>query len=87
MLINFLNSFATLRQTLAELDYRRFYLHLEKGRWSCEIEPLGASEVVCHLPPVRRYLRLLPQQRMLLLSVLSMLNEAMDRFNDLKSAQ
>ncbi|MCS5959803.1 DUF3156 family protein [Klebsiella pneumoniae subsp. pneumoniae] len=33
------------------------------------IEPWAASEVVCKMPPLRRYLRLEAQQRMLLLSV------------------
>lgn len=75
-----LNHFPNLRQTLAELDYRQFELRMEGGAWRCVIEPWAASEVACRLPPLRRYLRLTPHQRMLLLSVLKMVAEAMARF-------
>ncbi|MCL7868636.1 DUF3156 family protein, partial [Klebsiella pneumoniae] len=46
----------------------------------CSIEPWAASEVVCKMPPLRRYLRLEAQQRMLLLSVLAMVNQAVSQW-------
>ena len=58
------------------LDYRRFSLTFDSSGWRCSIEPWAASEVVCKMPPLRRYLRLEAQQRMLLLSVLAMVNQA-----------
>lgn len=48
--------------------------------WRCGIEPWAASEVVCKMPPLRRYLRLEAQQRMLLLSVLAMINQAVSQW-------
>ncbi|ALR75879.1 DUF3156 family protein [[Enterobacter] lignolyticus] len=72
-----LNGFPNLQATLSELDYRRFSLMITDQKWCCTIEPWGASEVVCKLPPLRRYLRLEPQQRMLLLSVMNMVSQAM----------
>ncbi|PLM76002.1 DUF3156 domain-containing protein, partial [Klebsiella pneumoniae] len=48
----------------------------DSSGWRCSIEPWAASEVVCKMPPLRRYLRLEAQQRMLLLSVLAMVNQA-----------
>lgn len=74
------NRFPALRQTLSELDYRRFTFQIANGRWRCVIEPWAASEVFCRLPPLRRYLRLERHQRMLLLSVMQMINEALIRF-------
>lgn len=74
---SWLNGFPNLQTTLSELDYRRFSLAIADDKWCCTIEPWGASEVVCKLPPLRRYLRLEPQQRMLLLSVMSMVSQAM----------
>lgn len=75
-----LNRFSSLRQTLSELDYRRFELIVDAQGWRCAIEPWGASLVVCRLPPLRRYLRLEPHQRMLLLSTLSMIEAAIAQF-------
>ena len=72
----YLNGFPNLQQTLSELDYRRFSLTFDSSGWRCSIEPWAASEVVCKMPPLRRYLRLEAQQRMLLLSVLAMVNQA-----------
>ena len=71
-----LNGSASLRQTLSELDYSRFQLTFNEGTWHCTLQPWGASQVVCRLPPLQRYVSLVPRQRMLLLSVLSMINEA-----------
>ncbi|EEA0163133.1 DUF3156 family protein, partial [Salmonella enterica subsp. enterica serovar Typhi] len=39
-----------------------------------------ASEVVCKMPPLRRYLRLERHQRVLLLSVINMINQAMNQW-------
>lgn len=75
-LAGYLNGFPNLQQTLSELDYRRFSLTFDSSGWRCSIEPWAASEVVCKMPPLRRYLRLEAQQRMLLLSVLAMVNQA-----------
>ncbi|MBR7437257.1 DUF3156 family protein, partial [Klebsiella pneumoniae] len=55
--------------------------HLFDGKgWRCSIEPWAVSEVVCTMPPLRRYLRLEAQQRMLLLSVLAMINQAVSQW-------
>ncbi|MBF7855511.1 DUF3156 family protein, partial [Klebsiella pneumoniae] len=75
-LAGYLNGFPNLQQTLSELDYRRFSLTFDDSGWRCGIEPWAASEVVCKMPPLRRYLKLEAQQRMLLLSVLAMVNQA-----------
>lgn len=77
---HYLNQFPNLLKTLSELDYRRFTLSISESRWRCVIEPWAASEVICRLPPVRRYLRLEQQQRMLLLSVMKMTSQAMAMF-------
>ncbi|WP_241722082.1 DUF3156 family protein [Raoultella sp. HC6] len=79
-LADYLNRFPNLQQTLSELDYRRFSLTCSGQRWRCGIEPWAASEVVCKMPPLRRYLRLEKQQRMLLLSVMNMLDRAIGRW-------
>ncbi|MBK0097437.1 DUF3156 family protein [Erwinia sp. S63] len=73
-----LNRFANLRQTLSELHYRRIELSFDTKGWHCTIEPWAASEVICRMPPLRRYLRLEKQQRMLLLSSLNMINEVLN---------
>lgn len=87
-LAGYLNGFPNLQQTLSELDYRRFSLTFDSSGsltfdssgWRCSIEPWAASEVVCKMPPLRRYLRLEAQQRMLLLSVLAMVNQAVSQW-------
>ncbi|MEL0554516.1 uncharacterized protein DUF3156 [Raoultella sp. BIGb0399] len=79
-LARYLNGFPRLQQTLSELDYRRFTFTLDDQRWRCCIEPWAASEVVCKMPPLRRYLRLEKQQRMLLLSVMSMMHQAVNQW-------
>jgi hypothetical protein len=79
-LARYLNRFPRLQQTLSELDYRRFSLTLDNQRWRCCIEPWAASEVVCKMPPLRRYLRLEKHQRMLLLSVMNMLHQAIGQW-------
>lgn len=79
-LAHYLNRFPRLQQTLSELDYRRFSLTIDNQRWRCCIEPWAASEVVCKMPPLRRYLRLEKHQRMLLLSVMNMLHQAIGQW-------
>lgn len=79
-LINYLNRFPNLQQALSELDYRRFTLVLHHKEWYCSIELWAASEVVCKMPPLRRYLRLERHQRVLLLSVINMINQAMNQW-------
>ncbi|MCD3127177.1 DUF3156 family protein, partial [Salmonella enterica subsp. enterica serovar Enteritidis] len=79
-LINYLNCFPNLQQALSELDYRRFTLVLHHKEWYCGIELWAASEVVCKMPPLRRYLRLERHQRVLLLSVINMINQAMNQW-------
>ncbi|BBV77724.1 hypothetical protein STW0522RAO56_37780 [Raoultella planticola] len=79
-LARYLNLFPRLQQTLSELDYRRFSLTIDNQRWRCCIEPWAASEVVCKMPPLRRYLRLEKHQRMLLLSVMNMLHQAIGQW-------
>ena len=79
-LAGYLNGFPNLQQTLSELDYRRFSLTFDSSGWRCSIEPWAASEVVCKMPPLRRYLKLEAQQRMLLLSVLAMINQAISQW-------
>ncbi|MDI4702277.1 DUF3156 family protein, partial [Salmonella enterica subsp. enterica serovar Cerro] len=79
-LISYLNRFPNLQQALSELDYRRFTLVLHHKEWYCGIELWAASEVVCKMPPLRRYLRLERHQRVLLLSVINMINQAMNQW-------
>ena len=79
-LAGYLNGFPNLQHTLSELDYRRFSLTFDDRGWRCCIEPWAASEVVCKMPPLRRYLKLEAQQRMLLLSVLAMINQAVSQW-------
>lgn len=76
-----LNSYPNLCQTLGELEYRRIDLYVDQQGWRCMIEPWAASELVCRMPPVRRYLRLDAHQRMLLLSSMKMISEAFSRLN------
>ncbi len=69
-------------QTLAQLDFRRIQLTLVAGHWRLEIEHFAASEVVSRLPAGRRYLRLEPEQRRLLLSSLLMIGQLMERIDE-----
>ncbi len=71
--------FSAFTATLSELDYRRFSLTIDNQRWRCCIEPWAASEVVCKMPPPplsapRKH------QRMLLLSVMNMLHQAIGQW-------
>lgn len=78
MLAAWLNGFPRLCETLTGLDYRSITLTVDAQQWSCVIEPWAASEVICRMPPLRRYLRLEQSQRVLLLSSLKMINDAFD---------
>ncbi|PHM31059.1 DUF3156 family protein [Xenorhabdus innexi] len=76
-LIEQLEQYPVIRQTLAELDFRLCSLQIREGKWHCEIEHFAASEVVSRLPATRRYLRLTPEQRYRLLSMLHLVNQLM----------
>lgn len=57
-------------RALLPLDFRRCELHLAEGCWQLCIEHFGASELVTTLPPMRRYIRLVSEQRTAMLSSL-----------------
>ncbi|WP_293764717.1 DUF3156 family protein [uncultured Aquitalea sp.] len=57
-----------LQEALLPLDFRCCELRVEDGCWQLCIEHFAASEVVTSLPPMRRYLRLLDEQRLALLA-------------------
>ncbi|ELX8379130.1 DUF3156 family protein [Providencia vermicola] len=78
-LISLLQQYPIISQTLAELDFNDCHLHIRNGVWSCEIEPFTASELVCRIPATRRYLRLTPEQRHRLLSVLQLFHQFMEK--------
>ncbi|MHA6196152.1 DUF3156 family protein [Pseudomonas wadenswilerensis] len=61
---------ATLCQALMPLDFKRLRLERAEGQWTVVLEHMGGSEVVNRMPAFRRYIRLDPQQRELLLTVL-----------------
>ena len=46
-----------------ELDFKRYELLAEAGAYRVETELIGASEVITALPPMRRYIRLYPDQK------------------------
>nr|WP_294865227.1 DUF3156 family protein [uncultured Pseudogulbenkiania sp.] len=59
---------ASLRAAILPLDFRRCELIGSEQGWLVRIEHFGASEVVNRLPPMRRYIRLTPEQRQCLLA-------------------
>ncbi|KMN35580.1 hypothetical protein VI26_10815 [Chromobacterium sp. LK1] len=67
-LLQALRADADVCAALMPLDFRRCELRGGVDGWSLLIEPFGASEVVCLLPPLRRYIRLGPIQRLALLA-------------------
>ncbi|WP_061794835.1 DUF3156 family protein [Serratia ficaria] len=77
-----LRRYPQIGETLAQLDFRRVRLAVDAGRWTLDIEPFAASEVVSRLPAGRRYLRLDAEQRRLLLSSLLMLGQLMEKLNE-----
>ena len=52
------------------LDFKRLRLERGEGRWTVTLEHMGGSEVVNRMPAFRRYIRISPQQRDLLLTAL-----------------
>lgn len=68
--IEWLNEYPIIRQTLEELEFNHCEIEFSRGRWRCEIEPYTASEMVSRIPATRRYLRLIKKQRYYLLSAL-----------------
>lgn len=76
-----LQRYPQIGETLAQLDFRRVRLTVNDGRWQVEIEHFAASEVVSRLPAGRRYLRLDAEQRRLLLSSLLMIGQLMEKLN------
>lgn len=60
----------TLYQALMPLDFKRLRLERGEGRWAVTLEHMGGSEVVNRMPAFRRYIRISPQQRDLLLTAL-----------------
>ncbi|MCW7762196.1 DUF3156 family protein [Photorhabdus luminescens] len=78
-IIDLLNQYPLIGETLAELDFRDLILNIHQGQWQFEVEHFAASEVVSRLPASRRYLRLTSEQRYLLLSTLLMFKQLMEK--------
>ena len=78
-IIESLNEYPIIKQTLEELDFNRCYIEIKNGNWFCEIEPFTASEMVSRIPATRRYLRLTQQQRYCLLSALQLISQLMTK--------
>ncbi|HEI8866700.1 DUF3156 family protein [Serratia sp. AKBS12] len=77
-----LQRYPQIGEALAQLDFRHAALTLRDGHWQLELEHFAASEVVSRLPAGRRYLRLLPEQRRLLLSVCLMFSQLMEKLDE-----
>lgn len=77
-----LRGYPQIAETLEQLDFRRIQLTVVAGHWRLEIEHFAASEVVSRLPAGRRYLRLEPEQRRLLLSSLLMIGQLMEKLDE-----
>lgn len=58
------------QQAMLPLDFRRCVLRQGEHGWELQIEHFAASELVCRLPPLRRYIRLIPAQRHFLLAAM-----------------
>ncbi|WP_421415113.1 DUF3156 family protein [Serratia plymuthica] len=80
--IGALQRYPQIGQTLTQLDFRSIQLRVADGRWWLDIEHFAASEVVSRLPAGRRYLRLEPEQRRLLLSSLLMIGQLMEKLDE-----
>ncbi|MGO2333699.1 DUF3156 family protein [Providencia sp.] len=76
-IIDLLNEYPIIQQTLEELDFNYCHIELKDGFWRCVIEPFTASEMVSRIPATRRYLRLTQQQRHRLLSALQLVSQLM----------
>lgn len=81
-LIDALQRYPQIGQILEQLDFRSIQLRVADGRWRLDIEHFAASEVVSRLPAGRRYLRLEPEQRRLLLSSLLMIGQLMEKLHE-----
>ncbi|MGG4610247.1 DUF3156 family protein [Providencia sp. Me31A] len=77
--IDWINEYPIIKQTLAELDFNHCLIEFNNGQWHCEIEPFTASEMVSRIPATRRYLRLEAKQRHRLLSVLQLMSQLMEK--------
>ncbi|HHE6471023.1 TPA: DUF3156 family protein [Providencia rettgeri] len=77
--IEWLNEYPVIRQTLEELEFNRCEIVFSHGHWRCEIEPYTASEMVSRIPATRRYLRLIKKQRYYLLSALQLINQLVEK--------
>ncbi|EJD6376370.1 DUF3156 family protein [Providencia rettgeri] len=77
--IEWLNEYPIIRQTLEELEFNHCEIEFSRGRWRCEIEPYTASEMVSRIPATRRYLRLIKKQRYYLLSALQLINQLVEK--------
>ncbi|MEX9870306.1 DUF3156 family protein [Providencia huaxiensis] len=77
--IEWLNEYPIIRQTLEELEFNHCEIAFSHGRWCCVIEPYTASEMVSRIPATRRYLRLVQKQRYYLLSALQLINQLMEK--------
>lgn len=77
--IEWLNEYPIIRQTLEELEFNRCEIVFSHGHWRCEIEPYTASEMVSRIPATRRYLRLAQKQRYYLLSALQLIHQLVEK--------
>ncbi|WP_244974794.1 DUF3156 family protein [Providencia huaxiensis] len=77
--IEWLNEYPIIRQTLEELEFNHCEIEFSHGSWRCEIEPYTASEMVSRIPATRRYLRLVQKQRYYLLSALQLINQLVEK--------
>lgn len=67
------------RESALDLDFKRFELIGDRDGWTAEIELVGASQVVTAIPPIRRYIRLYPDQRDALLGVFRSMDMVLGR--------
>ncbi|WP_249604976.1 DUF3156 family protein [Chromobacterium sp. IRSSSOUMB001] len=76
-LLERLRADADLRVALSPLDFKRCELHGGQDGWQIHLEPYGASEVACRLPPLRRYIGLRGVQGLALLASLAACRRAL----------
>ncbi|QXX82512.1 DUF3156 family protein [Providencia sp. R33] len=77
--IDWLNAYPIIRETLEELDFNSCQMTFNQGHWHCEIEPFTASELVSRVPATRRYLKISQKQQHRLLSALQLINQLMEK--------
>lgn len=68
----------SLYDALMPLDFKRLRLERAQDRWTVVLEHMGGSEVVNRMPAFRRYIRIDPQQRTLLLRALAGLQNLLE---------